>query len=99
MLGTHISHYRIIAPLGAGGTGIVYLAEIDEVGDTDGRPFIAMAYCEGETLTEPIARGPLPLNELLALAEQIASGLASPHAAKVVHRNLEPKNIVVTGVQ
>jgi formylglycine-generating enzyme required for sulfatase activity/dienelactone hydrolase/predicted Ser/Thr protein kinase len=72
------------------------VATIYEVGDTDGHLFIAMAYCEGETLKERIARGQLPLHEVLALAERIASGLAAAHTAKVVHRDLKPANIIVT---
>lgn len=72
------------------------IATIYEVGDVDGQAFIAMAYYEGETLRSRLARGPLPLSELLALTEQIASGLAAAHAERIVHRDLKPENAILT---
>src|SRR6185503_9980261 len=62
----------------------------------DGRLFIAMAFCEGETLKKKIERGPLPLPEALSIAAQIASGLAAAHAKGVVHRDVKPANVIVT---
>ena len=51
--------------------------EIDET--DDGRLFIAMAFCEGETLKKKIERGPLPLAEAVSIAAQVADGLAAAH--------------------
>jgi eukaryotic-like serine/threonine-protein kinase len=69
---------------------------IHEVGKTsDGRHFIAMEHIEGITLRERIARGPLNLNETLAIAEQIAAALSAAHAAGVVHRDVKPENIML----
>jgi len=68
--------------------------EIDET--DDGRLFIAMSFCEGETLKRKIERGPLPLAEALRLAAQIADGLAAAHAKGIVHRDVKPANVIVT---
>jgi serine/threonine protein kinase/Tol biopolymer transport system component len=73
---------------------ICTLYEIDET--ADGRLFLAMAYCEGETLTRRIAQGPLPIAEAVDLALQIADGLAAAHAKGIIHRDVKPGNVVVT---
>ncbi|MFL6262433.1 MAG: protein kinase domain-containing protein [Thermoanaerobaculia bacterium] len=67
--------------------------EVDET--EDGRLFIAMAFCEGETLKRKIERGPLPLPESVRIAAQIASGLAAAHAKGIVHRDVKPANVIV----
>ncbi|HTN89641.1 MAG TPA: serine/threonine-protein kinase [Sorangium sp.] len=62
----------------------------------DGRPFFLMPLFEGVTLAEEVRRnGPLPLGRALAVADQILAGLAAMHAAKVVHRDLQPGNILL----
>ncbi|WP_437804886.1 serine/threonine-protein kinase [Sorangium sp. So ce1078] len=62
----------------------------------DGRPFFLMPLFDGVTLTEEVRRnGPLPIGRALALADQILAGLAAMHAAKVVHRDLQPGNILL----
>ncbi|WP_437961434.1 serine/threonine-protein kinase [Sorangium sp. So ce119] len=63
---------------------------------SDGRPFFLMPLFEGVTLGEEVRRsGPLPIGRALALADQILAGLAAMHAAKVVHRDLQPGNILL----
>jgi serine/threonine protein kinase/tetratricopeptide (TPR) repeat protein len=70
---------------------------IHEIGETEeGRPFIAMAIYEGETLTERLRRGPLPVAEGIGVATQIARGLAAAHAHGIVHRDVKPGNIMLT---
>jgi serine/threonine protein kinase/Tol biopolymer transport system component len=54
---------------------------------------LVMELVEGETLAERVIRGPVPLNEGLAMACQIASGLASAHERGIIHRDLKPANI------
>jgi TolB-like protein/Tfp pilus assembly protein PilF len=68
--------------------------EIDET--DDGRLFIAMACYEGETLKERIARGPLPLDEAIEIAQQVTQGLAKAHEQEIVHRDIKPANIFIT---
>jgi formylglycine-generating enzyme required for sulfatase activity/tRNA A-37 threonylcarbamoyl transferase component Bud32/dienelactone hydrolase len=72
------------------------VATIYEIGEWQGRHFIAMAWYDGETLAERIARGPLSIDEVVSILSQIANGLARAHAAGIVHRDLKPGNIVVT---
>lgn len=75
------------------------VATIHEVGETEGgRRFIAMAYYEGETLKAKLAHeGPLPLEEALGYVKEIAEGLLQAHEAGIVHRDIKPDNVMVTG--
>ena len=64
-----------------------------------GTPFIAMELLTGETLHDRLARvGPLPVNELVGIAVQIAEGMQDAHARHIVHRDLKPHNVVVDAV-
>jgi serine/threonine-protein kinase len=75
----------------------VNICTVYEVDETDdGQIFIAMAYYEGETLKERIARGPLPVNEAIDLAIQVCRGLKKAHELGVVHRDIKPANIIIT---
>ena len=67
-----------------------------DVGDMDGRPFIAMEYLEGETLRASISGGALPRNTALEYASQVVQGLAAAHQNGVVHRDLKPENLWIT---
>ncbi|MEM7355894.1 MAG: protein kinase, partial [Acidobacteriota bacterium] len=72
------------------------ICTIHEIRETeDGRLYIVMASYDGETLQQRIARGPLPLAEAVAIAAQVASGLAEAHAADIIHRDIKPANIVL----
>ncbi len=73
------------------------ICTIYEIGQTEsGETFIAMAYYEGETLSEKIQRGPIPVEEAVDYATQIARGLAKAHEAGIVHRDMKPANVTVT---
>ncbi|HYL92572.1 MAG TPA: tetratricopeptide repeat protein [Alphaproteobacteria bacterium] len=61
----------------------------------DGQMFIVMAYYEGQTLAQKI-NGPLPPGEAVAIALQIATGLAEAHAHNVVHHDIKPSNVILT---
>ncbi len=72
------------------------VCSIHEIGDAaDGRPFIAMACYDGETLKERLSRGPLPPLETLGIAIQIARGLGAAHARGIIHRDVKPGNILL----
>jgi len=73
------------------------ICTIYEINETEeGRMFIAMACYEGESLKDKIERGPLPIEEALDIAIQIAQGLAKAHSKKIVHRDVKPANILIT---
>ncbi len=72
---------------------IVTVHDIDE---HDGNLYIAMELVQGRTLRELLAEAPFSLARLLALARQIAEGLAKAHLAEIVHRDLKPENLMVT---
>ena len=69
---------------------------IHEINESDGHSYIAMAYYKGETLKDKIEQGPLPVDEAIDLAVQIARGLAKAHSKDIVHRDIKPANILLT---
>ena len=73
---------------------ICTIHQIDET--PDGQLFIVMSYYEGETLKERIASGPLPIDEAVDLARQVAGGLSKAHASGIVHRDIKPANVIIT---
>src|SRR6266699_6244550 len=66
---------------------------IYDVGEFEGRPFIAMELLEGQTLKHRISGKPIEVSELLDVGTQIADGLEASHAKGIVHRDIKPANI------
>ena len=73
-----------------------HILTIYEVGEDDGKPYIAMEYVEGETLRQKIKNNGLQLKETLDIAIQIANGLARAHELGIIHRDLKPENLMLS---
>ncbi|HET7572331.1 MAG TPA: serine/threonine-protein kinase [Gaiellaceae bacterium] len=72
------------------------VVRVYDVGEEDGRPFIAMEYVEGETLADLVQRcGPLPPEQVVSLGIQACRALAAAHAAGLVHRDVKPHNLLL----
>jgi len=71
------------------------ITTVYDIGEVDGKSFIAMEYLEGRTVKE-IAKENLKLNQVLEIAIQIAEGLAAAHKKGIVHRDIKSENIMVT---
>ena len=140
MVGTTISHYKVLEKIGQGGMGEVYRAEdttlkrevaikvlpeqftkdpqrlarfereaqllaqlnhsniaaIYGFEHSDDIHFLVLELVPGETLRKRVAKGPVPVEEVLEVCRQIAEGLEAAHEKGVIHRDLKPANVKVT---
>src|SRR5437667_8887970 len=82
---------QLLASLNHPHIGAIYGFE-----DADNVPALVLELVEGDTLHDRLRRGPLPLSEALAVAQQIADALDAAHRAGIIHRDLKPSNIKIT---
>jgi serine/threonine protein kinase len=73
-----------------------HICTLHDIGQQDGTDFLVMEYLEGETLAERLRKGPLPLNQVLQYAIEIADALDKAHRKGITHRDLKPGNIMLT---
>ena len=71
------------------------ICTVHEIDQAEGRTFIAMAFLEGQPLSERIKEGPLKLPEALSVAIQMAEGLEAAHAKGITHRDIKPDNVML----
>ncbi len=73
------------------------VVQVYECGEEDGVPYLALEWVEGGTLSDRMAEGPLPPQEVRQIAAEILAGLGAVHAQGLIHRDLKPDNILVGG--
>ena len=71
------------------------IAHIHGLAEADGVRAFVMELVEGPTLADRVVRGPIPMNEALPIAKQIAEALEAAHEHGIIHRDLKPANIKV----
>ncbi len=71
------------------------VAQIHGIEEQDGTRALVLELVEGPTLADRISKGPIPIDEALPIAKQIAEALEAAHEAGVIHRDLKPANIKV----
>ena len=73
-----------------------HICTLFDVGDVGGRAFLVMEFLDGETLSDRLTRGALPIGDVLRYASEIADALEHAHREGVVHRDIKPSNVLLT---
>jgi serine/threonine protein kinase len=72
-----------------------HICALHDTGQQDGTDYLVLEYLEGESLHDRLKKGPLPLDQALRYATQIADALDKAHLSGVVHRDLKPGNVML----
>ncbi len=72
-----------------------FVCKVYEVSENAERPFIAMEYVEGTTLSGLLRQGPLPIKQAVRLAIEIAEAVDFAHKRGIIHRDLKPSNVMI----
>src|SRR5436853_141383 len=72
-----------------------HIVQIYEVGEHDGRPYLALELVEGPTLSHLLADGPLPARDAAELVATLGHAIHHAHEKGVVHRDLKPGNVLL----
>src|SRR5580704_13462088 len=70
-------------------------AHIYEIGEANGRHFLAMEFIEGQTLEKKLSGEPLPMTEIVAIGAQVADALDAAHTRGIAHRDIKPANLMI----
>jgi eukaryotic-like serine/threonine-protein kinase len=73
-----------------------HICHLYDVGSQDGTEYLVMELLEGETLSQRLTRGPMPISEVLRIGIAIAEALEAAHRQGIVHRDLKPGNVMLT---
>ncbi len=73
-----------------------HICTLHDIGQQDGIDYLVMEYLEGETLAARLTKGPLPTDQVLRYATEIADALDKAHRKGITHRDLKPGNIMIT---
>src|ERR1017187_5265170 len=73
-----------------------HICVLHDIGQQDGIDYLVMEYLEGETLAQRLQKGPLPMEQVLQFAIEIADALDKAHRKGITHRDLKPGNIMLT---
>ena len=73
-----------------------FICHINEVAESDGQDFIVMEYVDGQSLKDRLEKGPLPPEDALPIAIEVAEALEAAHAKGIIHRDIKPANIMLT---
>ena len=73
-----------------------HICTLFDIGQQDGIDYLVMEHLDGQTLADALARGPLPLDQMLRYGAQIANAVAAAHRQGIIHRDLKPGNIMLT---